>query len=137
MSYKIEVTADFEKDLKKIFKKHRSIKNDLAELITSLEANPQQGTPLGNNCYKTRLAIASKGKGKSGGARVITNIVVDDTTVYLLTIYDKTDKDTLTNKELEELLKSVLDWENHLIWMALWFTKCKVKPDSDLKMLNY
>lgn len=109
MSYKIEVTADFEKDLKKIFKKHRSIKNDLAELITSLETNPQQGTPLGNNCYKIRLAIASKGKGKSGGARVITNIVVDDTTVYLLTIYDKTDKETLTNKELEELLKSVLD----------------------------
>ncbi|MCH8556150.1 MAG: type II toxin-antitoxin system RelE/ParE family toxin [Schleiferiaceae bacterium] len=109
MSYKIEVTADFEKDLKKIFKKHRSIKNDLAELITSLETNPQQGTPLGNNCYKIRLAIASKGKGKSGGARVITNIVVDDTTVYLLTIYDKTDKETLSNKELEELLKSVLD----------------------------
>jgi mRNA-degrading endonuclease RelE of RelBE toxin-antitoxin system len=109
MSYKIEVTADFEKDLKKIFKKHRSIKNDLAELIASLETKPQQGTPLGNNCYKIRLAIASKGKGKSGGARVITNIVVDDTTVYLLTIYDKTDKDTLTNKELEELLKSVLD----------------------------
>jgi mRNA-degrading endonuclease RelE of RelBE toxin-antitoxin system len=107
VSYKIEVTADFEKDLKKIFKKHRSIKKDLAELITSLETNPHQGKPLGNNCYKIRLAIASKGKGKSGGARVITNIVVDDTTVYLLTIYDKTNKETLTNKELEELLKSV------------------------------
>ena len=107
MSYKIEVTADFEKDLKKIFKKHRSIKKDLAELITSLETNPHQGTPLVNSCYKIRLAIASKGKGKSGGARVITNIVVDDTTVYLLTIYDKTNKETLTNKELEELLKSV------------------------------
>ncbi|MFV0531047.1 MAG: type II toxin-antitoxin system RelE/ParE family toxin [Flavobacteriales bacterium] len=107
MSYKIEVTADFEKDLKKIFKKHHSIKNDLAELIASLETNPQQGTPLGNNCYKIRLAIASKGKGKSGGARVITNIVIADTTVYLPTIYDKSDKENLTDKELKELLEDV------------------------------
>lgn len=107
MSYNIEVTAEFEKALKKIFKKQRSIKNDLAQLISSLETNPQQGTPLGNNCYKIRLAIKSKGKGKSGGARVITNIVIADTTVYLLTIYDKTDKENLRNKELEELLKFV------------------------------
>ena len=57
--------------------------------------------------YKIRLAIASKQKGKSGGARVITNFVIADATVYLLSIYDKSEKENLTDKELDELLKFV------------------------------
>jgi hypothetical protein len=59
---------------------------------------------IGKSCFKIRVPIASKGKGKSGGARVITNFVVTDQTVYLLSIYDKADNENLTNKELEELL---------------------------------
>jgi len=74
-----------------------------------LEENPIQGTSLGRNCYKIRLSIASKGKGKSGGARIITNIVIADETVYLLSIYDKSDKENLTDKELIELLEFVQD----------------------------
>ncbi|MBS1496454.1 MAG: type II toxin-antitoxin system RelE/ParE family toxin, partial [Bacteroidetes bacterium] len=62
---------------------------------------------LGNNCYKIRLAIASKGKGKSGGARVITNFVIAEETVFLISIYDKSEKENLTDKELNELLKYV------------------------------
>ena len=61
----------------------------------------------GNNCFKIRLAIASKNKGKSGGARVIINVVVAENTVFLLSIYDKNDKDTLADDELKELLKYV------------------------------
>jgi hypothetical protein len=72
-----------------------------------LEENPIQGTALGRNCYKIRLTISSKGKGKSGGARLITNFVIADETVYLLSIYDKSDKENLTDKELAELLKFV------------------------------
>lgn len=72
-----------------------------------MEENPLQGTSLGRNCYKIRLAISSKGKGKSGGSRVITNIVIADETVYLLSIYDKSEKENLTNKELAELLEEV------------------------------
>lgn len=107
MSYNFIATHKFKRELKKLAKKHPSIKNDLVALLDSLEENPKQGTSLGNNCYKIRLAIKSKGKGKSGGARVITNIVISETTVYLLYIYDKTDKKNLTNKELQELLKDV------------------------------
>lgn len=76
-------------------------------MVKSLEENPIQGTSLGKNCYKIRLSISSKSKGKSGGARIITNLVIADETVYLLSIYDKSDKDNLTAKELEELLKEV------------------------------
>jgi hypothetical protein len=69
-----------------------------------LEENPEQGTSLGGNCYKIRIAIASKGKGKSGGARVFTNVFITEETVFLLSIFDKSEKDNLTDKELKELL---------------------------------
>ena len=75
--------------------------------MDSLDVNPKQGIDLGNNCYKIRLAIKSKGKGKSGGARVITNIVVDETTLYLLSIYDKADKENVSDNELLDLLKAI------------------------------
>jgi hypothetical protein len=53
------------------------------------------------------LAIASKEKGKSGGARIITNIVIEENTVFLLSIYDKSERQNLSDKELAELLKQV------------------------------
>ncbi|MDN3690233.1 type II toxin-antitoxin system RelE/ParE family toxin [Cyclobacterium jeungdonense] len=62
---------------------------------------------MGNSCYKIRLAIKSKGKGKSGRARLITNFVVANDTVYLVSIYDKPEKDNLSDKELDELLQFV------------------------------
>jgi len=76
-------------------------------LFESLEVNPIQGKSLGRNCYKIRMTIQSKAKGKSGGARVITNIVVSDEAVFLLSIYDKSEKENLSIKELKELLKSI------------------------------
>jgi hypothetical protein len=72
-----------------------------------LKNNPEQGTGLGNNCYKIRLAIKSKGKGKSGGARVITYVYVEVTSVYLLTIYSKGEKDNISDNELAALLKEI------------------------------
>lgn len=109
MSYNIIAVPTFRKELKKLAKKYDSLKTDISVLFESLEENPIQGTSLGRNCYKIRLAISSKGKGKSGGARVITNVVITQETVYLLSIYDKSDKENLTDKELDELLKHVPD----------------------------
>ena len=84
MSYSVIAVPKFKKELKKLVKKYPSLKIEFATLIESLETEPEQGTALGHNCYKIRLAIKSKGKGKSGGARVITNIAIFDTIVYLL-----------------------------------------------------
>ena len=109
MSYDIIAIPQFKKELKKLSKKYPSLKDEFSKLIDSLEQDPEQGVALGKNCYKVRLAIASKGKGKSGGARVITHIVIAETTVYLMTIYDKADKETLSDKELKELLDSLPD----------------------------
>ncbi len=68
---------------------------------------PESGTFIGNNCYKIRLAIKSKGKGKSGGARVITYLYVETESVYLLTVYDKGEKEDLKPNELKEMIDSL------------------------------
>jgi hypothetical protein len=77
---------------------------DRFALSKSLEETPIQGTPIGKGCYKIRLAISSKGKGKSGGARVITYVKIVAEQVYLLTMYDKADREDLDPNELAELL---------------------------------
>ncbi len=107
MSFRIELSSNFEKQLKKLLKKYPSIKSDVFELGKLLSKNPLTGTPLGRNCYKIRLAISSKGKGKSGGARVITHIQIINETIYLLSIYDKSEKDSLMESEIDILLKEV------------------------------
>lgn len=76
-------------------------------MVMELEENPEMGISIGHNCYKIRLAITSKGKGKSGGARVITHLVFKDNIVYLLTIYDKSDIENLPDKEILELVKLI------------------------------
>ena len=107
MSYKVELSDNFKKEAKRLVKKYRSLKSEIAGLITELEANPTKGTPLGNDIYKIRLAIASKGKGKSGGARVLTFIKVTDTMVILFSIYNKGDKDAISDKEVTELIEDL------------------------------
>src|SRR5579859_5795177 len=75
MSYNIKITANFDKEAKPLIKKYPSFKSDIARLISDLETNPTLGIPLGRNLFKIRIAISSKGKGKSGGARIITYVV--------------------------------------------------------------
>lgn len=107
MSYSISSIPLFDKQAKRLGKKYPSLKNDLAELIDILTQNPDQGTPLGNNFFKIRLAIRSKRKGKSGGARVITFVKVTRTTVYLASIFDKSEKGNITDSELDHIFKLI------------------------------
>jgi mRNA-degrading endonuclease RelE of RelBE toxin-antitoxin system len=104
MSYNIDVTEKFQKELKRLLKKYKSLKEEYAQLISTLQNNPKLGTSIGQNCYKIRIAIKSKGTGKSGGARIITNVYIEGTTVYLLTIYDKSEQENITDKDLKQLL---------------------------------
>ena len=105
MSFNIVVTDGFKKNAKSIAKKHRSLKSDLNKLIDSLEENPIQGEPLGKDCYKIRMAITSKGKGKTGSSRVIICVKIINQIAYLLTIYDKSYKESVSDKELDGLLR--------------------------------
>ena len=105
MSYKIISIPKFEKELKRLAKKYRSLKVEYIQLVQSSKNKPIQGVEIGNNCYKIRLSIESKGKGKSGGARVITYVKVIEESVFLLTIFDKSEQENIPNNELSELLK--------------------------------
>lgn len=108
MSYNIELTDNFKKEAKKLIKKYASLRTEIAILGKELAENPTFGTPLGNDVYKIRLAIKSKGKGKSGGARVITYVKIIDETVFLISIFNKGEKDTISDKEIEELLEGYI-----------------------------
>lgn len=90
-----------------MLKKYPSLKKEMIELQEMVSSNPTLGTPLGQDCYKIRLAIKSKRKGKSGGARVITNVKIIGETVYLLSIYDKSEKDDYTDEELNNWLSDI------------------------------
>ena len=83
----------FKKAFKKLRKKYPSISKDLTALLLKLEQNPFEGESLGDNCYKVRMSISSKNKGKKGGARVITCLKIVDDVIYLLTMYDKSEID--------------------------------------------
>ena len=80
----------------------------MAELFIELEQNPTLGTALGNDIYKIRLAIASKNKGKSGGARILTFVKIVDAVVLVFSIYNKGDRDSISDNEIQELLKAFL-----------------------------
>ncbi|MBE5320275.1 type II toxin-antitoxin system RelE/ParE family toxin [Pedobacter sp. MR2016-19] len=105
MSFKIKTVPNFEREVKKIFKKHRGIKSDLLKLVNDLEVNPELGTHLGQNIYKIRLSISGTNKGKSGGARVITYVIVIDKIVYLSEIYLKSDHSTVNIQDVIQRLK--------------------------------
>jgi len=107
MSYKVKTIPYFDRQAKRLTRKFKSFKNELSELFDSLEIDPTQGTVLGNNCYKIRVVIKSKGKGKSGGARAVTHVIAVKEHVYLLTVFDKSEKDNISDKELQKLLKMI------------------------------
>ena len=107
MKFNIYYTPEFEKQLKRLSKKHKSLSRDLALLVEQLQESPTIGTPLGNNCYKIRLAISSKGKGKSGGGRVITCVIISENEVYLADIYDKSEQENISDKRLKELAEQI------------------------------
>jgi len=107
MSFNVKTISVFEKQAKRLIKKYPSLKKELSLLIGQLKDQPKKGVPIGNDCYKIRVAISSKGKGKSGGARVITHAIYKKDTVYLLSVYDKTDVSTISDKEIKELIKII------------------------------
>ncbi|MCU0339611.1 MAG: type II toxin-antitoxin system RelE/ParE family toxin [Spirosomaceae bacterium] len=105
MSYNVIVSPNFDRELKRLSKKYKSLKIEVMALGEQLSDNPTMGTPIGRDCYKIRLAIKSKGTGKSGGARVITCVVALNEAVTLLTIYDKSDQADISDGELKRILK--------------------------------
>jgi mRNA-degrading endonuclease RelE of RelBE toxin-antitoxin system len=107
MKFKVFTIPPFDKQLKRLVKKFPSLKAEFSRLLEELEDNPEMGIVLVNQCYKIRLAIASKGKGKSGGARIITHLQVVENSVFLIAIYDKSEQENISDKEINYLLSFI------------------------------
>jgi hypothetical protein len=107
MNYEVLSIPLFDKQTKRLAKKYSSLRADLASLIDELSLDPNIGTALGNGFYKIRLAISSKRTGKSGGARVITYVKISMGRVYLSSIYDKSEKSTISDKDLDAIFKQL------------------------------
>jgi hypothetical protein len=95
----------FEKELKQLAKKHTSIDKDFERLLKIISDNPFAGTKLGNNCFKVRMDIKSKRAGKRGGARVITCVKLISTKLYLVSIFDKADRESISKEEINLILQ--------------------------------
>jgi len=104
MKFDVIVTEPFERKFKRLAKKYKSLSTDLISVIDELSINPTLGTNIGKDCYKIRVAIASKGKGKSAGARLITYVRVVKNTVFLMDIYDKSEQANISKAELQMII---------------------------------
>ena len=110
MSFDIIPTPRFAKSLKSLAKRHRSLKQDLIDFSISLQNNPFQGNELSPGIRKIRMAISSKCRGKSGGARVITYTIVyaeNQGSVYLIDIYDKSDFSTVDVAVIQNIISEL------------------------------
>lgn len=111
----IETFREFRRQAKRLSKKYRTLADEVKNLSELLKTSPKQGKDLGAGLYKIRLASKSKNTGKSGGFRVVTYYVEqigDEETVYLVTIYDKSEEDSITKADLLVLVKQALDEES-------------------------
>ena len=107
--FSVSATDHFARQVKHLAKKYPSIKTDLAQLIALLVEKPIMGDPIGKNCYKIRMKITSKNTGKSGGARVITFVKTTVYKVVLIDIFDKSEKENISDSYLIEILKKIKD----------------------------
>ena len=107
MNFNVIPTDKFKKEAKRLIHKFPSLKNELRELTKILRETPATGKSLGNQVYKIRLAIKSKGKGKSGGGRVITYVVTENKEIYLVLIYDKSEFENVDDKTLQSLINGL------------------------------
>ena len=103
----IKTTVWFDKELKKLSKRHKSLVADYRQLLASLEEDPTQGTSLGRGVFKILMAITSKGGGKRGGSRVITYFRNAFDVLYLIDIYDKSEKENISNTDLNYFIDEI------------------------------
>jgi mRNA-degrading endonuclease RelE of RelBE toxin-antitoxin system len=109
MKNNVRLTAFFLRKAKRLLKKYNSLQKSFNQLEQSLIVNPRMGVNYGSNLYKIRLADESKGKGKSGGFRVVTYVIeetTDSTDIYLITIFDKSEESSIDKDDIKDILRS-------------------------------
>ena len=101
--YKIILSDKFKRESKRFVRKYRSLEYELEDLFLQLQTDPTKGISLGESLYKIRLAVKSKGAGKSGGMRAIYFVFVSGKKVVILRIIDKSEQENISESEKSEL----------------------------------
>ena len=111
MEVKISYHPQFAKDVKRLAKKYKSLVSDLKSVLSEIQNDPDFGVDLGHGVRKVRLSISSKGKGKRGGARILSykRIVVNDNyiKIVLLTMYDKNAIENVSDDYIRYLINNI------------------------------
>lgn len=104
MIKEVRFSNDFQRAFKRLKKHYRSLPEDFKQLLLSLATNPRQGAELYDGMRKVRINFTSKGRGKSGGGRVIIRLQVEDTRLSFLYIYDKSDMGNVSDDFLDDII---------------------------------
>jgi hypothetical protein len=104
--YQPIVLSYFKRQLKQYVKKHRDLKDAVIEVLTNFDK--RQNVNLGGSIYKVRLKIKSLPKGKSKSFRLIVLVLETESFLVPITIYFKSDEESLSKKEINDHLQSVL-----------------------------
>ena len=110
MKIDIITSPTFDREFKRLKKKYSSLPADLVAFEKGLLDGSNIGVDLGGNIRKVRVAIKSKNKGKSGGARVITYTVIlkmTDKTIFLVTLFDKSEKENISDPEIKQIIREL------------------------------
>jgi hypothetical protein len=81
--------------------------DERAEIVSFLASNPDAGAIIPGTGGARKLRFAGRGKGKSGGYRVITFYAADDIPVFLLDVYSKDTQGNLSQADRNELRKAL------------------------------
>ena len=110
---KFQFSDDFKIAFKRLLKKYRTLKQDLLKVMDEILESPSEvGVPLFATVRKMRMAISAKGRGKSGGARLILSLYQQEGIVFFLFIYDKNEMENVSDELIKEILKDMEDAEN-------------------------
>jgi len=101
-----ETVTRFDKEVKKLSKKYNLIKEDLKDFILNFDDIHQEAITIKSNLYKVRLSNSNKNKGKSAGYRVYYYVKINET-VYLLTIYDKSQIESINENTLTQYIEEL------------------------------
>lgn len=104
----VRTSDDFKSAFKRLKKKYKSLEADFGALLFSLQENPRQGVEILEDIRKIRMNITSKGRGKSGGARVIVRVRIVMNELQLLYIYDKAELENVSDAYLRDILKRMV-----------------------------
>ena len=96
-------TAEYLRDARRV-----GLSEEERELLVDFFAeHPDAGDPIPGTGGARKVRIATKGRGKRGGGRVISFYTGSDIPVFLLNVFAKNEKIDLTRKERNELKEAL------------------------------